>query len=119
MTSHADLIRAYLGAYDQHDRAQLEAVLADDFRFDSPRAEGLDRASYFTLCWPVHAQQRSVTIERIVDDGDTSAYVTYRIIAHDARRLHNTDHVRFASGKIIAIEGFFGQDRGADGQLRK
>ena len=44
--------RACLQAYVDKNRAAIEALIADDYRFTSPIDNSLDRKTYFEVCWP-------------------------------------------------------------------
>jgi ketosteroid isomerase-like protein len=50
--SASDLIRKYFSAYENKDRAAVEALLTNDFVFTSPYDYRIDRETYFKRCWP-------------------------------------------------------------------
>ena len=54
-TEKHDLVaiaRASYQAYVDKDRRAIEALIADDFHFNSPLDNRIDRATYFSRCWP-------------------------------------------------------------------
>ncbi len=61
----ADLIRRCFAAYESKDRAALEALVADDFHFSSPRDNRIDRQTYFERCWPFSEKVRAFRIEKL------------------------------------------------------
>jgi ketosteroid isomerase-like protein len=46
-TDVPELVRRCFAAYQHKDRAAIEAILADDFHFTSPRDDHIDRREYF------------------------------------------------------------------------
>jgi len=100
------IVRAYLGAYTTDDRAALEAVLAAAFHFTSPRDNRLDRATYFTRCWPNHKETREMRIDDVIVDGD-KVWMTYE--ADTTRgRFRNAEVLTIHSRRITDIQVFFG-----------
>lgn len=108
--TNADLVRQCYRAYETQDRALIEAVLADDFHFSSPRDDNIDRAAYFERCWPNAGRLEAFDLERIVEQGD-EAFVRYvaRRVA-DGGRFRNVEVFRFRAGRIIAVDVYFGRD---------
>ena len=45
-------VRESFGAYESGDRSAIERILSDDFSFYSPPDPGIDRTTYFEVCWP-------------------------------------------------------------------
>jgi ketosteroid isomerase-like protein len=105
--------RAY-EAYVTDDRAMLEELIAEDFRFTSPYDDAIDRKTYFERCWPNHERTKSFTFKHIVVDGDL-AYVTYVLETKDERRIDNTELLRFANGKLVSADVYFGAVRDKTG----
>jgi uncharacterized protein YndB with AHSA1/START domain/ketosteroid isomerase-like protein len=100
------IVQTYLGAYATHDRAALEAVLAEDLHFTSPRDNRLNRATYFAHCWPNHEDTREMRIEHVVVDGET-VMVTYE--ASTTRgRFRNTEVLTINDKRITDIQVYFG-----------
>ena len=48
----AEVARRSYRAYVDKDRAAMEQIIAEDFRFTSPLDNRLDRKTYFERCWP-------------------------------------------------------------------
>ena len=64
------IARAGYRAYVDKDRAAIEALIADDFRFTSPLDNHIDRAAYFARCWPNSATIAKFDFIRRVADGE-------------------------------------------------
>ncbi len=105
--SRSELIRSYFAAYQANDRDVLETVLTDDFTFTSPYDDAIDRATYFVRCWPNSNLFKSLTIERICEDGD-SAFVLYRCEMRDGRSFRNTELHTFRGDSLRGVEVYFG-----------
>jgi len=107
LANKADLIRAIFAAYRVGDRKQVEAVLADDFRFTSPFDDGIDKATYFARCWKNTDWIARQELERIFVEGD-QAFVTYHCLAKDGKSFRNTEFFVFAGDKVQSIHVYFG-----------
>jgi ketosteroid isomerase-like protein len=107
LANKADLIRAIFAAYRVGDRKQVEAVLADDFRFTSPFDDGIDKATYFARCWKNTDWIARQELERIFVEGD-QAFVTYHCLAKDGKSFRNTEFFVFAGDKVRSIDVYFG-----------
>lgn len=109
MTDKADIIRGMFAAYRARDRATVEGVFTDDFRFTSPYDDRIDKAAYFERCWPasISGWLKGQDIERIVIDGE-AAFVTYRCEAKDGKSFRNTEFFTFDGDRIRSIDVYFG-----------
>ena len=105
--SRSELIRGYFAAYQANDREIIEAALSDDFTFTSPYDDAIDRATYFVRCWPNSKLFKSITIERICEDGD-SAFVLYRCETLDGKSFRNIELHTFRGSRLRGVEVYFG-----------
>ncbi|QPF85748.1 nuclear transport factor 2 family protein [Bradyrhizobium genosp. L] len=105
--NRAEIIRALFAAYLANDRAAVEAAFAEDFRFTSPYDEGLDKKTYFSICWRDTDWIGRHEIERILVDG-AEAFVTYRCVGKDGKSFRNTEFFAFDGDKIARIDVYFG-----------
>ena len=80
--NRAEIIRALFAAYLANDRATVEAAFAEDFRFNTPYGENIDKSTYFAECWRDSDWIGRHEIERIMVEG-SEAFVTYRCVAKD------------------------------------
>ena len=102
----AKIARASFQAYVAKDRAAIESLIADDFRFTSPLDNGLDRKSYFAICWPNSANTESFEFVHMVANGE-KVFVTYEGQSKNAR-FRNTEILTVRDGQIVAVEVYFG-----------
>lgn len=103
----AEVIRNLFAAYMTNDRQRVADALTDDFRFNSPYDDNIDRQSYFERCWKDTAWIARHELERIVVERD-EAFVTYRCLAKDGRSFRNTEFFVFSGDKIRRIDVYFG-----------
>jgi len=101
--------RASYQAYVDKDRNAIEALIADDFRFTSPLDNGLDRATYFSRCWPNSATIAAFDFIHLVAAGDR-VFVTYEARTAQGKRFRNTEILRVRNRKIAEAEVYFGWD---------
>jgi ketosteroid isomerase-like protein len=103
----ANVARQVYDAYVKKDRSAIEALIADDFHFTSPRDNHLDRATYFSRCWPGSAQMDAIDIIHAVEDGER-VFVTYDARMKDGKAFRNTELLNVREGKLIEAQVFFG-----------
>jgi ketosteroid isomerase-like protein len=103
----AELIRALFACYLANDRAAVERMLADDFRFTSPYDDSLDKATYFARCWRDTGWIERHELERIVVEGD-EAFVTYQCVAKGGKSFRNTEFFVFDGDRVRRIDVYFG-----------
>ena len=70
MLSPLETVKRALQAYLDKDRAAMEAMIADEYRFTSPRDNALDRGTYFARCWPASEVMTSVELIHGSEDGE-------------------------------------------------
>jgi hypothetical protein len=94
-------------AYEQKDRGELEALLADDFHFTSPIDNALDRAAYLNICWP--NSQSLDTFDWIyhATDGER-VFVVYEARIKTGNRFRNCEVHTVRHGKLVSTEVYFG-----------
>jgi len=101
------IARAAYGAYVAKDRPALEKLIAEDFHFTSPLDNRLDRATYFSRCWPGSAHIERFDFIHLVTDADR-VFVTYEGRNKDGRRFRNTEILTIRDQHIIDVEVYFG-----------
>jgi ketosteroid isomerase-like protein len=112
MPEIAELARRYYEVYQAADREALEALLADDFTFTSPWDDHIDRARYFSHCFPHAGEFRFRFPMKTFVEGD-EAVVVYETEGKEGGTFHNAELLRFAGGRIRSIDVFFGFIPGA------
>lgn len=101
------IARASYEAYASKDRAQIEALIADDFHFTSPLDNRIDRATYFAHCWPNSETSESFDFINVVADGER-VFVTYEGKSTQGHSFRNTEIVTVREGQITDVEVYFG-----------
>ena len=110
MTIDAEAIaRAVYEAYVTKDRAAIEALIADDFRFTSPLDNRIDRTTYFARCWPNSETTEGFEFVHFTPVGER-VFVTYEARSAGARRFRNTEILTVRGSRIVEIEVYFGWD---------
>jgi ketosteroid isomerase-like protein len=99
--------RATYETYQTGDRARLEELIAEDFRFWSPADPGLDRATYFERCWPNSENIAAFDFKRLEPVGD-EVLVTYEAERTDGTRFRNTEILGFDGDRVARAEVYFG-----------
>ena len=103
------IARAAYAAYVSKDRAAIEALIADDFRFSSPLDNQLDRATYFARCWPNSKAIQGFKFIHIVRNAER-VFVTYEASGAGGHRFRNTEIVTVRGSQIAEVEVYFGWD---------
>ena len=108
MATATAIVRACLQAYVDKDRAAIEKLIADEYRFTSPLDNALDRATYFERCWPNSRGMVAFTVIHEAADAGR-AFVTYEAQT-SGKRFRNTEVHTVRDGRLIATEVYFGWD---------
>jgi ketosteroid isomerase-like protein len=109
MRSATAIVRACLQAYVDKDRAAMEKLIADDYRFTSPLDNALDRSTYFERCWPNSEMFSAFTVIHAATDG-VLAFVTYEAQTTAGKRFRNTEVHTVRGEQLVATEVYFGWD---------
>lgn len=102
-----EIAQRALQAYVDGDRAALEPLIAERFRFTSPYDNGLDRATYFSRCWPFHEITKEIKILRAIEQ-DNEVVLTYEMTQVSGERSRNTEVLTIRGGQILQVEVYFG-----------
>ncbi|HJZ79663.1 MAG TPA: nuclear transport factor 2 family protein [Pyrinomonadaceae bacterium] len=101
------IAHAAYGAYVAKDRATIERLIAENFRFTSPLDNRIDRTTYFARCWPNSEWIKGFDFINIVSDGDR-VFVTYEGHSNKGNTFRNTEIVTVRDGQIVEVEVYFG-----------
>lgn len=101
-------VRTFYEAYQKRQRQQADALIAPDFSFTSPYDNAIDRAMYFSRCWPPGDQIQDFTLERIVDAGEHSVFVTYLLLNQSGLSFRNTEYIVVRDGQLLSVDVYFG-----------
>jgi hypothetical protein len=105
--THEQTIRAYYEGWENGDWEVVENLLADGFTFTSPYDDHIDKATYKKLCWSGVETVDKLGFLTIIENGD-EAFVRLKGLIN-GQVVRNTEYLFFESGKIKAIEVYFGQ----------
>jgi ketosteroid isomerase-like protein len=105
-TTAADVAKSCFQAYVDKDRTAIDALIAPDFHFTSPRDNRLDRATYFERCWPNSQHIDGVDFINVVSDGPR-VFVTYEGRAN-GKAFRNTEIMTISGTQIVDVEVYFG-----------
>lgn len=103
----SDLVRNCFSAFLSKDRQTLESLLSDDFTFNSPRDDHINKTIYFETCFPHSDRFREHTIEQLFVQGN-EAFVRYHAELDDGTRFRNVEYFRIEENKIREIDVYFG-----------
>lgn len=103
----AALARRYFNAFQNADRAGMEALLAPEFTFTSPFDAAISRAAYFERCWPFAGSFRFRADMQIFESG-SECVVVYATEGKPGGTFRNAELLRFEGGRLVSIDVFFG-----------
>ena len=106
-TNNLAIARAAYDAYIRKDRAAIEALIADDFRFTSPLDNRLDRDAYFRRCWPNSQTIEAFDVINVLSKADR-VFVTYEGRNTNGHRFRNTEILTIRDNQIVDVEVYFG-----------
>ncbi|BCQ25859.1 nuclear transport factor 2 family protein [Caballeronia sp. NK8] len=102
-----EIARLVYEAYVAKDRDTIETLIAEDFHFTSPRDNRLDRATYFSRCWPNSQVTDDFRFVHLVRDGE-HVFVTYDLRMKDGSAFRNTEILTIQNSKLTDAQVFFG-----------
>ena len=83
-------------------------LISDDFTFTSPYDDTIDRAKYFSRCWPNSDRFSDFRIERTAEDGAGGVFVTIACNVKDGQFFRNTEYLKVQDGQIVSVNVYFG-----------
>jgi ketosteroid isomerase-like protein len=101
------IARAYFAAFFEKRRADAELLISDDFTFTSPYDDAIDRARYFSRCWPNGDRFLDFRIEGTAEDAG-GVFVTIACNLKDGQFFRNTEYLKVRHGKIVSVNVYFG-----------
>lgn len=101
-------VENYFNAYETKDRSVVEAMLADNFSFSSPRDNHIPKTAYFERCWPQSNKEPVFTLQMILEK-DHTVIILYDIKNNQGINARNMELFTFSEDKITSIEVFFGR----------
>lgn len=104
------MVRGCFEAYRTADRNLIESLLAEDFTFNSPYDDRIDRSAYFARCWPLAGTFEYHDLKEILVEGD-ACFVLYDGKARNGKTFHNVEFFRFDGDRIRSVDVFFGRPR--------
>jgi ketosteroid isomerase-like protein len=104
----SDLIRRFFSAFLSGDRKTLEGLMSDDFTFNSPLDDHINKAAYFERCFPNGDKFSSQQIEKLFVSGN-EAFVRYRAELKDGSKFRNTEYFRLEGNKLKEVDVYFGR----------
>jgi len=107
MSHRIHTTKAFYKAFAAGDRSFVEAHLTDNFTFSAPPDPLVDRAGYFTRCWPGAGNGQSFEFIRLIESGD-EVIVTYESKHPDGTKGRNTEILTFEGDKVSKAEVYFG-----------
>jgi hypothetical protein len=108
MSELTERVRSYFKMYLTRDRVGLEASFDDGFRFSSPQDDHIDKAAYFSKCWPPGDKLADLAVEDVVKVDDSTVFALYTGTWKTGDRFRNMERIVLAEGKVIEVEVFFG-----------
>lgn len=103
----SDLVRNCFSAFLSKDSQILEDLLSDDFTFNSPRDDHINKETYFERCFPHGERFRSHHIEQLFGR-DKEALVRYQAELDDGTKFRNVEYFKIEGNKIKEIDVYFG-----------
>ena len=101
------IARAAYEAYVAKNRKKIEKLIAADFHFTSPLDNRIDRATYFSRCWPNSERIDGFNFINLVPDRDR-VFVTYEGHTKNGERFRNTEIVTVRDAQIVEVQVYFG-----------
>lgn len=105
---NADVVRASFQAYTAQDRAAMERLLADDYKFTSPQDDHISRADFLATCFPTADRFVTQEIVQLVPAGEDGVFTMYEYKLASGERFRNTEFSTVRDGRLTETQVFFG-----------
>lgn len=105
--SLSNLIKIYFSAYETKDRKAIEELLSEDFTFESPNDPQIDRATYFTKCWPFNKKVKAYKLQGPFENGN-EGLVGYECETITGSKFKNAEYFRIKGNKITEVKVYYG-----------
>ena len=96
-----------MDAYKAQDREAAERLFAPGFVFTSPQDDHIDRATWFTVCFPTADRFVSHRLLEIVPTA-TGVISLYEYELQNGERYRNAELAVVRDGQIAEVQVFFG-----------
>ncbi len=108
--NNLDTVRKYYASYETKNRAALEGLLHDEFRFTSPVDNYIDKATYMRKCWPNSEHIEAYHFTILLAAEDTLVLSRYTVDWKDdpSFTFPCMECIEVESGKIKKIDCYFG-----------
>ncbi|BDV31273.1 nuclear transport factor 2 family protein [Microbacterium terricola] len=105
--SAVEIVRSFMTAFHEQDRARAESLMADAFVFTSPQDDHIDKQAWLERCFPSadHFDGASETLEMVEVDGIVLHRYEYQV---EGVRWRNTEALRVEDGRVREVEVYFG-----------
>ena len=102
--SKKEIVKAYYNSFEKKDRATLEKILKEDFKFTSSYANYTNRDDMLDDIWPqiVINTNKIIGLE-IFENGDRF------MVKYSNGRASVSEFIRFDNNKIVEAEVFIGK----------
>jgi len=107
--SASKIVREFFAAYDNRNKEAAELLLAEDFTFNSPIDDHVDRVTYFLRSWPNQGGQHDRKVWKMFEDGD-EVVVIYEASRSDGSSFRNVEFFHVVNDRIRYAEVFAGRD---------
>ena len=107
-TNRTDLTRDVFKAFASGDRERIVVTPRPEFELPLATRSYLDRAGYFTRCWPGSGKREHVRLRPDDPSGGDEVVVTYVATRRDGSRFRNTEVLTFDGEEVAEIEVYFG-----------
>lgn len=109
MSDVSKLVRMYFTAYEKKDKRILEELLSEDFQFNSPVDDQLNKEIYMQKCWPSSKYIQAYNIQNLLVEGN-EAVIRYDCRLTSGKSFRNMEYFKIHRGKIERIDVYFGYD---------
>ena len=103
-----DVVRQSFEAYRRQDRAMIDRLLAEDFRFTSPQDDRIDKATFLEVCFPTADRFVSQRIMYLEPLPGNDVLLMYEYQLANGETYRNTEVSTVVDGQLEETQVFFG-----------
>lgn len=109
MSNVSNLVRQYFTAYETKNKKTLDVLLSENFQFNSPVDDHINKKAYLQRCWPSSKHIQAYDIQNLLADGN-EAVIRYECWLKSGTSYRNMEYFKIVGDKIEEIDVYFGYD---------
>ena len=102
-----DIVNRYTQAFDEHDMATVESLLAEEFEFDGPLMTATSRQEFFEQLARFDLTAKTVVRQQIATGSTVARLVDFEMTAPAQVTIPIAEWLEVEDGRIVSAKLFY------------